>query len=119
MLSQDEPLHGDAKKMTSTDNNLQIRYEGNAVLWQGANRLEADVVEIDRDNDLLKAHGHVVSHCWTKHRTRNQERIPRNPQQAGCSRVYDCACAGADLYDDDERVAEYKAEWCWNGRTCK
>ena len=39
MLSQDEPLHGMARKMASTDNNLKIRYEGNVVLWQGADRL--------------------------------------------------------------------------------
>ena len=42
MLDENEPLHARAKKILSTDNNLHIRYEGNAVLWQGANRLEAD-----------------------------------------------------------------------------
>jgi len=54
MLQQDEPLHARAKKMVATDHNLQIRYEGNAVLWQSANRLTADIVEIDRDNEVLK-----------------------------------------------------------------
>jgi lipopolysaccharide export system protein LptA len=66
MLNQDEPLHGIAKKMVSTDNNTKIRYEGNVVLWQGANRLTADVVDIDRDDDVLKAHGHVVSQLMEK-----------------------------------------------------
>jgi lipopolysaccharide export system protein LptA len=66
MLSEDEPLHARAKKMVSTDNNLLIRYEGNAVLWQGADRLEAETVEIDRDNNLLKAHGHVLSQLLDK-----------------------------------------------------
>jgi len=66
MLSEDEPLHGRAAKMVSTDNNLHIRYEGHAVLWQGANRLEADVVDIDRENSLLKAHGHIVSQLLDK-----------------------------------------------------
>ena len=66
MLSEDEPLHGRAAKMVSTDNNLHIRYEGHAVLWQGADRLEADVVDIDRDNSLLKAHGHVLSQLLDK-----------------------------------------------------
>ena len=36
------------------------------MLWQGANRLEADTVEIDRDNNNLKAHGHVVSQLLDK-----------------------------------------------------
>jgi lipopolysaccharide export system protein LptA len=66
MLSEDEPLHARAAKMVSTDNNLQIRYEGQAVLWQGADRLEADVVEIDRENSRLKARGHVVSQLLDK-----------------------------------------------------
>ncbi len=66
MLDQTEPLHARAKKMISKDNNLDIRYEGDAVLWQGADRLEADSVEIDRDNDLLKAHGHVLSQLLDK-----------------------------------------------------
>ena len=48
MLSEDEPLHARAKKMRSSAHNSQIRYEGAAVLWQGANRLQAEVVEIDR-----------------------------------------------------------------------
>ncbi len=66
MLDQNEPLHARAKKMISKDNNLDIRYEGDAVLWQGADRLEADTVEIDRDNNLLKAHGHVLSQLLDK-----------------------------------------------------
>ena len=64
--SEDEPLHARAKKMVSKDNNLDIRYEGDAVLWQGADRLEAETVEIDRDNNLLKAHGHVLSQLLDK-----------------------------------------------------
>ena len=66
MLDEDKPLHARAKKMISKDNNLDIRYEGDVVLWQGADRLEAETVEIDRDNDLLKAHGHVLSQLQDK-----------------------------------------------------
>lgn len=66
MLDQDKPLHARAQKMISRDNHLDIRYEGGAVLWQDADRLEADTVEIDRDNDLLKAHGHVFSQLLDK-----------------------------------------------------
>ena len=60
MLSEDEPLHARAKKMISKNNHLDIRYEGDVVLWQGADRLEGDTVEIDRDDNMLKAHGHVL-----------------------------------------------------------
>ena len=66
-----------------------IRYEGDAVLWQGADRLEADTVEIDRDNNLLKAHGHVMSQLLdkskdddrpAKSRERQRRIRPRRPQ---------------------------------------
>ena len=76
MLSEDEPLHARAKKMISKDNNLEIRYEGDAVLWQGADRLEAETVEIDRDNNLLKAHGHVLSQLLDK--TKDARRRPKD-----------------------------------------
>jgi lipopolysaccharide assembly outer membrane protein LptD (OstA) len=66
MLSEDEPLYARAKKMISTNNNLMVRYEGNAVLWQAGDRLEAESVEIDRDNNLVKAHGHVLSQLLDK-----------------------------------------------------
>jgi lipopolysaccharide export system protein LptA len=80
MLDQDEPLHARAQKMISKDNNLDIRYEGNAVLWQGADRLEADTVEIDRDNDLLKAHGHVLSQLLDKTK---DESAPKDGKAGG------------------------------------
>src|SRR5260370_15783605 len=73
MLNQDEPLHGIAKKMSSTENNTKVRYEGNVVLWQGANRLTADVVDIDRDDNILKAHGHVVSQLMEKEKKGSRE----------------------------------------------
>jgi lipopolysaccharide export system protein LptA len=110
MLAEDEPLHARAKKMQSTDNNLQIRYEGNAVLWQGANRLEADVVEIDRDNGLLKAHGHVISQLLDKAQDegKSKQNDPKKPATNQPVRVFTIVRAPELSYDDDKRVAEYK-----------
>jgi lipopolysaccharide export system protein LptA len=110
MLAEDEPLHARAKKMQSADNHLQIRYEGNAVLWQGANRLEADVVEIDRDNGLLKAHGHVVSQLLDKGQDddKSKENEPKKPATSPPVRVFTIVRAPELVYDDDQRVAEYK-----------
>jgi hypothetical protein len=34
--------------MTTKDDNTQIRYEGNALMWQGANRIQADRIDIDK-----------------------------------------------------------------------
>jgi len=66
MLSGDSPLQAQARKMESSNraNRHRTRYEGNARLWQGANRISADVVEIDRDKHTLTADGNVVTEAW-------------------------------------------------------
>ena len=68
MLSGDDPLQATAAKMDSRNRNRQIHYEGNVNLWQGANRIQADVVDIDRNLDpqkrTLVADGHVVTNMW-------------------------------------------------------
>jgi lipopolysaccharide export system protein LptA len=122
MLNQDEPLHGIAKKMVSTENNTKVRYEGNVVLWQGANRLTADVVDIDRDNDILKAHGHVVSQLMEKEKKQEagkpegQEARKPGGQEAGktgspkknAAPVFTIVRAPELIYTDDDKLAYYK-----------
>ncbi len=115
LLSEDEPLHARAKKMRSSDDNLQIRYEGNAVLWQSANRLEADVVEIDRDNSTLKAHGHVISQLLDKgdDPAKNPGAAkkpvdPKKPATQPTARVFTIVKAPELEYNDDTRLAVYK-----------
>lgn len=61
MLSQDEPVQGKAKKMIAKDRNQLVVYQGDAVLWQSGNRLQADTVTIDRKAKVLVAEGQVVS----------------------------------------------------------
>jgi lipopolysaccharide export system protein LptA len=114
MLSADEPLHARAKKMRSTDKNLQIRYDGNAVLWQGANRLEGDVVEIDRDDNVLKAHGHVVSQVLDKapenkpaEEAKFAGTAPQKPATNLVARVFTIVRAPELDYNDDQRLAHY------------
>jgi lipopolysaccharide export system protein LptA len=108
MLSEDEPLHARAKKMRSTDGNLQIRYDGNAVLWQGANRLQADAVEIDRDQNMLNAHGHVLSQLLDKAadppKTSEGKKTATNP----AARVFTVVRAPELEYNDEQRIALYK-----------
>lgn len=109
MLSENEPLHARARKMRSTDNNLQIRYDGNVLLWQGANRLQADVVEIDRDNDELKAHGHVISQLLDKAQDdKARASDPKKPATNPAARVFTIVQAPELVYNDDQRLAHYK-----------
>ena len=68
MLSGDDPLQATARKMDSRNRNRQIHYEGAVHMWQGANRIHADVVDVDRNLDpqkrTLVADGHVVTNLW-------------------------------------------------------
>ncbi len=68
MLSGEDPLQATARKMDSRNRNRQIHYEGAVQMWQGANRIQADVVDLDRNPDPLKrtlvADGHVVTKLW-------------------------------------------------------
>jgi lipopolysaccharide export system protein LptA len=112
MLSEDEPLHARAKKMISKDNNLDIRYEGDAVLWQGADRLEAETVEIDRDKNLLKAHGHVLSQLLDKVKDDDAPKdgkpaAPPKTATKGSLRVFTIVKAQDLDYNDDTRLAHY------------
>src|ERR1017187_6639701 len=69
MLSSDSPLHAKAHHMEHTNPKLEngkkseghTRYTGNAALWQGANRIEGDLIDIDKDKHMLTVHGNVVS----------------------------------------------------------
>jgi lipopolysaccharide export system protein LptA len=61
MLSEGEPIQATADRMSSTNDNKRILYEGKAILWQTGNRLQADRVLIDRGDKKLQAEGNVVS----------------------------------------------------------
>jgi lipopolysaccharide export system protein LptA len=48
-------LQARAAKMTTQKENTWIRYEGGAMLWQGADKVEADTITIDRKAQVLQA----------------------------------------------------------------
>jgi lipopolysaccharide export system protein LptA len=98
MLSADEPLHARAKHMESRDNNMLLLYKGDAVTWQGANRLEADVIEVDRENSTLKAHTHVVSELLDKND--DKKKTPQGP-------VFTVVKSADMVYTDDDHIARY------------
>jgi len=61
MLSGDEPLQAVAQKMVSANHDKLVKYDGDVVLWQGANRIQGDRVEIDREKRTILAEGHVIT----------------------------------------------------------
>lgn len=113
MLSEDEPMHAKAKKMISTQQNTLVRYEGNAIAWQGSNRLEADVIEIDRENNILKAHGHVVSQLLDKNTDKPDKKdtapgAAKPAKKTDAAPVFTIVKAPELIYNDDDKMALYQ-----------
>ncbi|WP_031497447.1 LptA/OstA family protein [Bryobacter aggregatus] len=55
-----EVTQATAERMEMRDKNTKIHYEGNAVMWQGENRLRAPRIDIDRKLSQLRADGGIV-----------------------------------------------------------
>ena len=107
MLSSDAPLHAQARRMEYTNPRQEngkkseghTRYTGNAALWQGANRIEADVIDIDKDKHTLTAHGNVVSNLW--------EQPKGDDKKKNASPVLTKVRAPDLVYTDADRLAIY------------
>ena len=104
MLDATQSMQAQADKMVSTDNNTKILYTGNAVVWQGANRISAGVISIDRDEESLHAHGNVVSELVDNRSNSNTA----NPDAKTVSDPIFTVVRAPDLvYHDDTRIALY------------
>lgn len=102
MLSGDAPLNAQARKMESSNRkgSSHTRYEGNARLWQGANRISAEVVEIDRDKHTLVADGNVVTEAW--------EQPKDDAKKKAATAVKTTVNAPHLVYTDQDRLAYYQ-----------
>jgi lipopolysaccharide export system protein LptA len=74
LLSTADVMQARAERMTSREKNQKLHYEGNAVAWQGANRVEADRLDIDRTRHILEAHGKVVSQFLDKDKDQDSDK---------------------------------------------
>lgn len=99
MLSGDEPLQAKADKMDSRNKNRSIHYEGDVVMWQGANRLTANVADLDREKRTLAANGNVVNYLW--------EQPKEDDKKKGASPVLTVVKAPTMAYTDSTRLAIY------------
>jgi len=61
LLDDSQPSQGAADHVWSGNKNRAVHYEGHAALWQTGNRIQADLIDIDRDKKILVATGNVVS----------------------------------------------------------
>jgi lipopolysaccharide export system protein LptA len=102
MLSSDQPVQARSEKMTAADNNRHVVYEGGAVLWQEANRLQADRIEIDRQKRALTARGKVVSQFLDRSKPASGDK------KAAGKGVFTVIRAPEMSYSDEERLAHYR-----------
>lgn len=92
-----EVTQATADRMEMRESNTKIRYEGNAVMWQGENRLRAPRIDIDRKLGQLRATGGIV-----------HQMIDDKSAQAKKTGVILTNVKSADMaYADKERLVEY------------
>ena len=94
MLSTQAPLQGSANRMTSTNEGKRIHYEGSAKVWQGANRVEGERIDLDNQSGRMEAHGKVVTQVYDKKKAKGSSglTVVRAPDL---------------VYNRDTRVAHY------------
>jgi lipopolysaccharide export system protein LptA len=104
MLDSTKTMQARADRMQTRDNNTRIRYDGDAVMWQGANRISANTIDIDRDAETLRATGGVVSQLVD-----NQANNPGNADDSGAAQppIFTVVRAPDLFYRDDTRIAFY------------
>ena len=102
MLSGDDPVQARARKMVSTNRNRSIHYEGDAVMSQGANRILADAIDLDREKRTLVANGNVTTDLWEQ--PKDEAGRKKAPPAAAVRTV---AHAPHMVYTDDTRLALY------------
>jgi lipopolysaccharide export system protein LptA len=112
MLSGDEPVEALAEHMNSTNHNRLLQYEGNVVMWQGGDRITADSAQIDRDNRMLAASGHVVTQFLEKKSEsisdESRDRLDPAKREGDTATSVFVVVTAADLvYTDADRLAHY------------
>ncbi len=92
LVSPGEPLYATAARMLLSMSGRRIRYDGDAVVWQGASRTEAGWIEIDRGERTLEARGNVHSRFV----------------ELGAAPVFTLVDAHELRYTDNDRTAVYR-----------
>lgn len=102
MLDDKQPMQAKADQMQTRENNTKVFYEGHAVMWQGASRISANAIAINRDDQSLHAAGDVVSELVDNKQNAGQQ--PNAPAQLP---VFTIVRAPDVFYRDDTRIALY------------
>ncbi len=102
MLDTSQPMQASADEMRTRENNSQVAYRGRAVMWQGANRISADRIDVDRDGQSLHAVGNVVSELVD-----NKSDTGATESATQANPIFTVVRAPELTYRDDTREAVY------------
>lgn len=103
MLDATEPMQARADRMQTRDDNSKVFYEGNVVMWQGANRISANEIHVNRDDQSLQANGDVVSELVDN----KSSGTPAAGAAIDPPPIYTVVRAPELSYRDDTRIAVY------------
>lgn len=107
MLDATRSMQAQADQMQTRENNSKVFYEGHVVMWQGANRISAEEIAIDRDTESLDANGNVVSELVDNKANGNSTAKPGESAAANSGPIYTVVTAPLLVYRDDVRIANY------------
>ena len=107
MLSSNEVMQGKADHLVSTSHNQKLHYEGNASVWQGANRVTAEKIDIDRTVRTFQAHGKVVSQLADKSSDKTPDKTTDKTAKPKAT-IFTVVRAPDLEYSDETRLAHYK-----------
>jgi lipopolysaccharide export system protein LptA len=107
LLSGDEPLQAVAERTQSANHNRQVHYQGKAMLWQGANRVQAAEVWIDRDKHQMRAEGNVVTQFVDEQKDDAGQNKPGGQNKPAGPPVFTIVKADKLLYSEENRLAHY------------
>ncbi len=106
MLDATQSTQAQADQMQTRDSNSRVFYEGHVVMWQGANRISADQIAIDRDTQSLEAAGNVVSEL-VDNKSNGPGAARPGDSAANNGPIYTMVRAPKLVYRDDIRIANY------------
>jgi lipopolysaccharide export system protein LptA len=112
LLSGDQPVEAQARKMDSSNRNRVIHYEDGVTMRQGANRIQAAVIDVNREKRTLVADGNVVTNLWEEPKAPGPPSPapgpdPRKPQVPRPAPVLTVVHAPHLVYTDENRLAVY------------
>jgi lipopolysaccharide export system protein LptA len=112
MLSGDQPVEAQARKMDSANHNRALHYEGDVTMRQGANRIQAAVIDVNREKRTLVADGNVVTNLWDQPKDSASPASGPRPQPAETAGtppgpILTVVRAPHLVYTEENRLADY------------